>query len=76
MTIIGETYQVDGTTQNAYCRSKRLILASDCYELPCTPPVCIEEENYLQYYSYSSGTRGIMGFSKYMAASHFLCEEP
>jgi hypothetical protein len=76
MAIMGETYQVSGTTQNAYCRSKRLILEKDCYTGACTPPVCIEEQNYLQFYSYTSSTHGFKGFSIYMLASRFVCEEP
>jgi hypothetical protein len=76
MTIIGETYQVGGTTQNAYCRSKRLIPATDCYGIPCQSPVCNQEQNYYQFYAYGVNGRGLSNYNPYVLASLFLCEEP
>jgi hypothetical protein len=73
--IIGETYQVDGTIQNAFCRSKRLIPVTECYTKPCPLPVCLEPGNYLRLFSYSLYF-GLVPTDLNTPAPNFICEEP
>jgi hypothetical protein len=74
--IIGETYQVDGTIQNAFCRSKRLIPATECYSNPCPLPSCVNEAgNYLELYAYNTNF-GLLAANLISPASNFICEEP
>jgi hypothetical protein len=77
MTIVGETYQINGTANNAYCRSHRPIASSECYmNEPCEPPVCVEGNNFLNFYSFGTS---ILGLKMYMpggdyAPKVFICE--
>jgi hypothetical protein len=77
MTIIGETYQVNGTAKNAYCRSHRPIASSECYgsaQSPCEPPVCNEEENIYHFCSYGTfGLKMSLPLLDYISQV-FICE--
>jgi hypothetical protein len=74
--MVGETYQVGGTKQNAFCRTKRLISESDCYTGVCQPPVCNQEQNHYQFYTYGVELHGLFGFNIFQLANAFLCEDP
>jgi hypothetical protein len=66
---------VNGTTQNAFCRSNQLIQQNDCTSPKCPDPVCVPQENYLQYNA-AVTTVGIDGFDKSLLATSFICEDP
>jgi len=72
MTIIKWTHD----TKCLMSQQTAHIIKRLLWKYTCSSPVCIEEQNYLQFYSYSSSTRRLMGFNTGMAVSHFLCEEP
>jgi hypothetical protein len=75
MTIIGETYQINGTVQHAYCRSNKLIPIQMCY-LGVDPGLtCIDENNILQFLSYSGTVYGLSRPNPvYVPAYRFMCE--
>lgn len=73
--MIGETYQVDGGLQNAFCRSKRILAVSECYSSVCRPPVCLEEGNYYEFYTYGADF-GLMAAELANPPTRFICEEP
>jgi hypothetical protein len=78
MTIIGELYQVDGTSKLAYCRSKRVIAESiECYGGYCQESICgnTEEQNTLYFYSFDSTFKGLQTVSL-NPEDRFMCEEP
>jgi hypothetical protein len=76
MTIIGETYQINGTENNAYCRSHRPLTESDCYESACEPPACIEDHNYFNFKAFMDYSLGLRMFlpGDYYAPKVFICE--
>jgi hypothetical protein len=78
MTIIGEMYQVDGTSTLAYCRSKRVITQStECYSGSCRESICgnTEEQNTLYFYSYNTIYKGL-NYLPAIPEDRFICEEP
>ena len=65
---------MNGGSQNAYCRSKMLIIAdTQCYDNTCIFD-CGVVLNYLQLYAYGSS----FGFRKgsITDATRFICEDP
>ena len=73
--LIGETYQVGGTTaQNTFCRSKRLIASSECAYSVCTEPSCLPDEQNILQFTAATFPYGITIYSS--AATRFLCENP
>jgi hypothetical protein len=76
MTIIGETYQVNGTLQHAYCRSNKLIPESLFYNGVVPGLSCIEEENVIQFLSATSTAKGLDRSKPAVPPSKFMCEEP
>jgi hypothetical protein len=65
---------VDGTSQNAFCRSKRLISTPECYMSTCSPPVCPENGNF--YEMYTSGSSFGLKLADPNNPGKFMCEEP
>lgn len=77
MTIVGETYQINGTENNAYCRSHRPIAVSECFDSICGDQECEEDDNYLNFKSYSSSSLGLRMFmpgSGSYLPEVFICE--
>jgi hypothetical protein len=77
-TIIGELYQVDGTSKLAYCRSKRVITESiECYGGICHESICgnTVEQNTLHFCSYDATFKGLH-YIPAIPEDRFMCEEP
>jgi len=76
LTIIGETYQVNGTLQHAYCRSNKLI-PENMFNRGIIPGLtCTEEENSLQFVSATTTAKGLSRLNPQLPASKFMCEDP
>lgn len=77
--IIGEIYTVSGTSQKAFCRSKRVISEADeCISGICKD-LCIDnipDEEYIFHYYANTETVGLAVPDKTIPAYKFLCEEP
>jgi hypothetical protein len=73
-TIIGEIYQAQAT-ENVFCRTKRPLTNSECYQGVCVGNSCTPGANDMQFYSYSSSVYGYNGAHPAMPP-RFMCEEP
>jgi len=75
MTILGELYQTE-VTQNFYCRGKRPVTNTECYNGVCVGNSCGEGKNDMHFYSYSASVYGLSGPNTGLPPPKFMCEEP
>jgi hypothetical protein len=76
MTIIGETYQVNGTLEHAYCRSNKPLPENLFYNGVVPGLSCNEEANVIQFLSAPPVAKGMVRLNPQMPASKFMCEDP
>jgi hypothetical protein len=77
MIIVGETYSVDGTSKDAYCRSKRPIDTSEFTDgNNAASSGVVDDKNFNQFYVYKTPGYGLMKYDTSAPALRFLCEDP